>query len=356
MSANELTLEGLLRAHAPHAPESLRERVFALEPMPRRLSLPPRRLLLVALPAAIGIAVSVAVVHGIIGSGSSNPTAGRQLVAGVTAQKDLASPPTWRSANSGSAGITHGATNLQKLKVTAARPAAIPKAYAPSTGSSTRLQHTDASIQLSVKNTDDLAQATTRATRIATSLGGYAKSVNYRSQGTSVLDLRIPTQNVKTALTRLAGLGTLVSQELSVTDLEQQLKNEFAQIAQLHRRIAALQTAINDPSLADAQKVLLRIRLAESKRALSQRVHAQKGTISAGTTSTVSLVIGTKKAIAPVPHPRGRIGRLVHSAVGFLALEGIILLYALIVISPLAIVAALFWFWRRRSVDRLLAA
>ena len=103
-------------------------------------------------------------------------------------------------------------------------------------------------------------------------------------------------------------------------------------------------------------KVLLRIRLAESQRALSQRLHAQKGTISAGTTSTVSLVIATKMGIVPVPHPRGRIGRMVHSAVDFLALEGIILLYALIVISPLAILAALLCFWRRRSVDRLLAA
>jgi hypothetical protein len=349
MSANDLTVEGLLRAYAPHAPESLRERVFALEPKPRRLSLPPRRLALVALPAALGIAVSVAVVHGIIGSSSSKPTAERNLVAGVTVQqgqKDIASPPTWRSA-----GITHSASSLQKVKVTDARPT-----IAPTTGSSTRLQHTDASIQLSVKNTDDLAQATTRATRVATSLGGYAKSVNYRSQGTSVLDLRIPTQNVKTALTRLADLGTLVSQELSVTDLEQQLKTQIAQIAQLHRRIAALRTAINDPSLPAAQKVLLRIRLAESQRALSQRSHAQKGTISAGTTSTVSLVIATKKGIAPVAQPRGRIGRMVHSAVGFLALEGIILLYALIVISPLALVAALLWFWRRRSVDRLLAA
>jgi hypothetical protein len=307
-------------------------------------------LTLVALPAALGIAVSVAVVHGIVGSSSSKPTAVRNLVAGVTvqqAQKDLAAPPTWRSV--GSAGVTHAGTSLQKV-------AAVPHTFAPTTGSSTRLQHTDASIQLSVKNTDDLAQATTRATRVATSLGGYAKSVNYRSQGTAVLDLRIPTQNVKTALTRLADLGTLVSQELSVTDLEQQLKNESAQIAQLHRRIAALRTAINDPSLPAGQKVLLRIRLAESQRALSQRSHAQKGTISAGATSTISLVIATKKGIAPVPQPRGRIGRMVHSAVGFLALEGIILLYALIVISPLAIVAALLWFWRRRSVDRLLAA
>jgi hypothetical protein len=67
-------------------------------------------------------------------------------------------------------------------------------------------------------------------------------------------------------------------------------------------------------------------------------------------------VIGTEKAIAPVAHHQGRLGRMMHSAVGFLALEGIILLYALIVISPLALVAAAVWAWRRRSVERLLAA
>jgi hypothetical protein len=346
MSTNDMTVEAVLRAHAPHAPESLRERVFALEPKGRRLSLPPRRLVLVALPAALGIAVSAAVVHGIIGSGSSRSVTELQqhLAAGVTAPQKAS--PTWRSA-SDSAGSVRGLNPADTMTL---------KSFAPATGPSARLQHTSASMQLSVKNTDDLAQATTRATRIAASLGGYAKSVNYRSQGTSVIDLRIPTQNVKTALTRLAGLGTLVSQELSVTDLEQQLKNESAQIDQLHRRIAALRTAINDPSLADAQKVLLRIRLAESQRALSQRLHAQKGTISAGTTSTISLVIGTKKGIAPVAHSRGRLGRMLHSAVGFLGLEGIILLYALIVISPFALVAALLWFWRRRTVDRLLAA
>src|SRR5437660_8059535 len=143
MSTNDLTIEGLLRAHAPHAPESLRERVFALEPKGRRrLSLPPRRLVLIALPAALGIAVSAAVVHGIIGSGSSTPTALQQhLVAGVTAPQDAASPPTWRSA-SGSAGSAH---------MRALGPVA--KSFAtPTIGSRTRLQHTDASMQLSVKN------------------------------------------------------------------------------------------------------------------------------------------------------------------------------------------------------------
>jgi hypothetical protein len=341
MSANEMTVEMLLRAHAPHAPETLRARVLALEPKERRLSLPSRRLMLVALPAAVGVAVSVAVVHGIVGSGSPTRTAvERQAFAPV------ATTPTWgQDTASGVGGALHAPVR--------ANPQA--KSLAPVVGAPTRLQHTAASIQLSVKDDDALSQATTRATRIATSLGGYAKSVNYRSQGTSVIDLRVPTQNVKTALARLAGLGTVVSQQLSVTDLQQQLETESAQIGQLRRRIAALRLAIQDPALADAQKVLLRIKLAESQRALSQRLHAQKGTVAAGTTSSISLLIGTKKAAAVVPHHRGRLGRMVHSAVGFLALEAIIVLYALIVISPIALVAALAWLWRRRSVDRLLA-
>jgi hypothetical protein len=196
---------------------------------------------------------------------------------------------------------------------------------------------------------------TTRATRVATSLGGYAQSVHYASRGTSILDLRIPAQNVQSAVARLSALGTLVSQKISITDLQQRLKTQSDEIAQLRRRIAALQTALKDPSLADAQRVLLQIRLAESKRALSQRLHARQGTVTAGTMAHVSLQIGTKMSIV-VPHKRGRIGRMLHSAVGFLALEGMIVLFALIVASPIAFVAGLIWFWRRRSVERLLAA
>src|SRR2546426_508825 len=175
MSASELTVERLLRAHAPHAPETLRARVLALEPVSRSINLPSRRFALVA-----------------------------------------------------------------------------------------------------------LSEATTRATRIVTSLGGYAQSVEYRTpqngSGASYLELRVPTQNVKIAIARLAGLGTLVSQELSVTDLQQRFQTQSAQIAQLRRRVAALRAALLDPSLPEAQKVLLQIRLAESKRALAQRLHARKGT------------------------------------------------------------------------------
>jgi hypothetical protein len=330
MSANELTVETLLRAHAPRAPESLRERVLALEPKRSHLALPSRRLVLVALPAAVAIAVAAALVHGIVGSGTNGVTAG-------------------------------GAADQPQVQVgSAATESSTPelKAAAPTTRSS-RLQHTDASIQIHVADTDALAAATTRATRIATSLGGYAQSVDYSASpgggGTSTIDLRVPAQNVKPALARLATLGTLVSQQLSVTDLEQRLQTQSNQIAQLRRRIAALREALQSPSLPEAQKVLLRIRLAESKRALAQRLSARKGTISAGATARISLVIGTEQAVV-VPAHRGRFDRLLRSAAGFLALEGIVALYVLIVAGPLALLAGLVWLWRRRSIDRLLTA
>jgi hypothetical protein len=140
-----------------------------------------------------------------------------------------------------------------------------------------------------------------------------------------------------------------------VTDLQDRFRTQSAQIGELRRRIDALRTALRDPGLPEAQKVLLRIKLAESKRALAQRTSARKGTIASGTTARISLVIGTRKAIAPIPH-RSTARRMLHSAIGFLALEGMVALYALIVLSPFALAAALVLIRRRRSVDRLLAA
>jgi hypothetical protein len=356
MSANEMTVETLLRTHAPNAPESLRERVLALEPRQRRTSLPSRRLVLVALPAAVAIAVGAAVVNGIVDAGSSprNVAAdsGHTLLQPKAELRKVPAPPAYGAATVPSiVGSPPGSATARS------DGQAQLKAAAPAT-SGARLQHTDASIQIRVSDTDTLAAATKRATRIATSLGGYAQSVDYttprQGTGVSTIELRVPSENVKAALTRLAGLGTLVSQQLSVNDLEQKLQTQSEQVAQLRRRVAALREALRDSSLPEAQRVLLQIRLAESKRALAQRINARKGTISAGTTARISLVIGTEKAIAPVPHTRGRPGRMLHSAVDFLALEGIIALYALIVISPLALVGLLVWAWRRRSIDRLL--
>jgi len=321
----------LLRAHAPAAPEELHRRVSLLRPAPRR---GPRLRPVLVLAAAAAIAVLAAVVHGF---STSAPTAQPQTKQTLTPENGAAA-----------SGSVHSFAPA-KAPDTARAAVAVP---APAPG---RLQHTDASIRVRV---DDVGNATTRATRIATELGGYAQSVRYRTPqnraAVSYIELRIPAQNVKRALAQLGGLGTLVSQQLSIEDLTSTLERQSAQIAQLRRRIAALQAALRDPSLPDAQRVLLQIKLAESKRALAQRLHGRKATLSAGATSRVSLVLENRKHAAAAPHHRGRVGRMLHSAVGFLAIEGTVLLFALIVASPFAIALTLLWLWRRRAVDRLL--
>src|SRR3954447_21948983 len=233
MSTNDLNIETLLRAHAPHAPEHLRARVLALQPAAGpRFALPSRRLSLLVIPAAAAVALLAAAVNGAF---HSSPLPARQSVAAGT----VTTADSAKDFSSGASG-------------------AIRKAAAPSIAS-TRLAHTDASLELRVDDSDALSEATKRATQIATSLGGYAKSVNYDAssvagQGRSVIELRIPAQNVKTALARLAGLGTIVSQQLSVTDLQDRFATESAQIAQLRRRVAALATALRSPTLEEAQR------------------------------------------------------------------------------------------------------
>ena len=303
----------LLRAHAPRTPDELRDRVLALRPPEKRRRVRVRPVLVLA--AALALAVAAAVVHGFRTSApTSTPLPAHTAATGAAADSRAAAP---------------------KMAITAAP---------------NRVQHTDASIRIRV---DDAGKATNEATRIATRLGGYAQSVVYDG-GRATLDLRIPTANVEKALAQLAGLGTLVTQHISIEDLTHQLQVQSEQIAQLRRRVAALHAALQDPSLPQAQRVLLQLKLAEAKRALAQRVNGQKGTLARGATSRVSLVLTEKHAAAAAPHERGRLGRMLHSALGFLAIEGLLLLFALIVASPVVLALGVLWLVRRRATDRLL--
>jgi Domain of unknown function (DUF4349) len=344
-----------LRDASLTAPDALRSRVLAAVPSRQTAHVrrPSRRLVFAVIPATFALALTAAVVHGLTNGSSrqvSVPPIPTVSHGGVPSTKQFATPGAV-----GSVGATAAvpAAPLQSAQST----------LAP-TGGTSRLQHTDASLQVRVPDVTHLSSATRSATRIATSLGGYAQSVDYTTpqhgNGTAYIELRVPAQNVQRALERLAGLGTLVSQQVSVKDLQHSLQVESDQIAQLRRRVAALHAALADPALPDAQRVLLQIKLAESKRALAQRLNARTGTVTAGTTARISLVLSTaRSAVAPV-HRRGRAGRMLHSAVGFLGLEGMIALYALIVIGPFALIGGLAWalarLRRRRDEDRLLAA
>ena len=350
-----------LRGATLRAPDAVRVRVLAARPASRRTffaQLPSRRLVFVVVPAALALAVTAAVVHGLTtgsGSGARPVSEGAPTVVhGAVPNAKSFAKPTQAVGGVGEIGVApapHGTIDSAQATV------------APNTGSG-RLQHTDASLQVRVPDVAHLSAATSAATRIATSLGGYAQSVDYQTpqdgNGVAYIELRVPAQNVQQALSRLAALGTLVSPQVSVEDLQHALQVESEQVAQLRRTVTALERALADPALGDAQRVLLQIKLNESKLALSQRLHARKGTIAAGTTARISLVLGTERSVVTPVKPRGRTSRMLHSAVGFLGLEAMIALYALIVISPLAVLGGLGWALararRRRDEQRLLAA
>jgi hypothetical protein len=330
---------GELRTATLHAPDALRARALAPRSEPRGFTLPRPswRLSFVVVPAALALAVGAALVHGL-----TKPSRNVATPLPATAFKTDAAPSSSR-ALAPAAGSGGGVAS-------------------PAAGNGDRLAHTDASLTVRVPDQARLTQATDKATRIATSLGGYAQSVVYQNPagggGASYLELRIPAQNVKRAVAQLSALGTLVSQEISMQDLEHDLLVQSEQITQLRQRVAALQAALRSQALPEAQRVLLQIRLAEATRALEQRLSARQGTIAAGTTSRVSLVLRTADPAAVVPVQRGRLDRMLHSAVGFLALEAVVALYALVVVSPLVVAAALWWglgrVRRRRDEQRLL--
>ena len=81
-------------------------------------------------------------------------------------------------------------------------------------------------------------------------------------------------------------------------------------------------------------------------------------TVREGTLSTISLTFSTPRPAAAVPHQQGRLDRTVRDAGTFLVRELAWILYALIVLAPIALLAAAAVLavrtGRRRSETRLL--
>jgi Domain of unknown function (DUF4349) len=348
-----------LRANPPVAPERLRQRVLELAPGSRlRVALPRSRrgrALAVVLVAG-AIAVGAALVHGFVSSGSRPQAVKRALrLSGGTATALAphvpaannspleAAAPAKPKAVYGTATIAHDAVVIPR----------------------NRLVHADASLQVHVGSHSALTKATNDATQIVSSLGGYAQSVQYQSEskggGSSFLALRVPVDKAQTAIGRLAQLGTLVSQQVSTQDLQQQLTRQTNQIGTLRRTIAVYEQALKTP-LAASQRIEIQIKLANAQHSLKLLRTARSGTVASGATADISLTLTTSKSsiVGGEHHSSGRFDRLLGGAAGFLALEGIAVLYALVVLSPLLVLGGVAWGFlrerRRRDERRLLAS
>ncbi len=377
-----------LRANPPVASEHLRQRVLEGAPVPRRQRSRKRKFVLVVVPAAIVLSVGAALVHGFVSSGSSRSSAALAptLRRAVSHAPDRYSPvpgtQTTPEAATADGSVVHGGNPSKSKESTfqayrndalgtslsgvAAAPDALQAALAPNRALSipkNRLVHATASLQVGVKS-KDLSAKTNAASQIAASFGGYAQSVHYEASkqgdGESVLSLRVPVQNAEKAVAKLGSLGTLLSQQLSTQDLQAKLTQQTSGIGALRRAIAVYENALESTTLPASQRVDIQIKLNNARRALARLRHARAGTLASGATADISLLLTTNShAVVPGQHSgSSRIGRLLGNAAHFLALEGIIVLYALIVLAPFLLLGALAW-WivreRRRREERLLS-
>jgi hypothetical protein len=343
------------------APDSLRARVRALgEPeapptlWDRLATFRWRRAVLVAAPACMAVLLSVAVVRGVLSSGSGHRTTFSQESGAVTTAKE--------NPRRGSGSLV--APVPPAVWGTATTDAQKGRTLAPAVGASGRPVDVDASLRVRVPDLDALSDRTTEAMQITRSLGGYVASVQQSTTvgqpGEADLLLRVPVAKVDTALMRLSDLGTVLDQHLSITDLKQTLDQQRRQIRGLRLQIARLQQALRNPSLPADVRIRLEFQLESAREKLSSLRGANKTTLNQAALSDLSLALTSPRVSgATNKHDEGRFGRAASDAGSFLLSAGAVALFVLIAVSPL-VALALIWLYgsrayRRREERRLLA-
>jgi hypothetical protein len=311
-----------LRETAPPAPERLRDVVRALPETHIRTLFRLRP----ALAAAFAIAFAVGL--------------GAAIIGGLSGNRE-------REQLSADAASVHTARAFKLLAPHAPKyspwGAATGKTVilAPSLTATSRLQRQDVFMSLRVK---DLSGATQSAVRTARRLGGFVAGADYSTSsnsGNSRLALRIPVTNLQKAIASFTELGTILSQHISVADLQGGLDK-------LDVRIAAKQKKIG--TLTGQQ-------LEREKRALARLERSRAALIREGTYARVSLQLTTAKPAAKHLAPT-RFDRFRDNAGDILGKELIAVLYALVVAGPFIILAAIALIAerarRRRADHRLL--
>ena len=340
-----------LRGAAPQASIALQARVAeigaaapALRPSLAGRLLPRRRAFAIAIPFAAAAAVASAGVIGIVQSGR-NPDATLAVreappQASATQKVGVEAAPTYGGTATGTAGDA----------ATASTPG-------PTTG---RAQRVTANLTIEVEDTDALSDATQKALQTTRSLGGYVVSVSYATStdGTAALTVRVPTARVQEAITRLSSLGTIVAQQVQIDDLQESIDALAKQVAGLQERIARLTAQLEGTSLDAETRATLEARRKAARAELAS-VRATKASQTAESRlATIQLALVTDRAAA-VPGTPSRFDRALDDVVEILALEGLVVLFALVIAGPFVLVGLAAWWGRRallrRENERLLA-
>jgi len=224
-----------------------------------------------------------------------------------------------------------------------------------------RAQRISATLTLEVGDSDAVSRAAQDALDLTRSLGGHvvSSSVTTGRDASATLVVRVPVANVQSAITQLSALGSIVSQQVQVEDLQatlDQLRERRASLrAQIARITARLESSTLDAetrATLEARRKTLRDELTVIRRNLSS-------TSAEARAATIQLTIATPEVLGTAAVP-SRLDRTLDEALNVLAWEGIVALAVAIVLAPFALVALVAWLgrrlYRRHEEERLLAA
>jgi Domain of unknown function (DUF4349) len=344
-----------LQAARPAAPEDLRGRIDALASaesarrptLLERLTL--RRALLVLAPAVVVVSVGAAVVQGLV-SASSPAEEGQPLTQPNVSAQMRESPEAGAAAETDS---NQRARSLAPVTQTANR------AFPPT--SPGRAQDYYADLRLRVDDLDTLSDRMQEALRLTRRYGGYVASTSYRNpragEGDATLELRVPVGRVQQALVAFSELGAILSQNVSIRDLQGQIDRYTRDVRRLRDRMATLRASLLDPNLTAAERARIERQLAQARSRVAALEQERRALARQGRFAKISLALTTQKPAAKEETP-GRIERAVDDAGSVLAKEVAFGLYALIVALPFLLLIALAIVGaragRRRADQRLL--
>jgi hypothetical protein len=341
-----------LQATRPEAPASLRGRVreIAAQKSERRprfgLNLTRRRPALLAVPvaAALALGIGTAGVVGLADSDREQAAVTEQAERLGAATKNVPPP----QAETFEAAPTTGAADQSLSGIT----------VSPTPD---RAQRVTATLTLKVADSGKVSRAAQEALELTRSLGGHVVSalVNTGDDANATLTLRIPVAKTEDAIVRLSALGTIVSQQVSMEDLQETIDSFVRRARNVRDQIVRITARLESETLSAEERAALELR----RKNLRAQLRSYRGSISTtqalGRFATIQMSVVTPDSLGAVPTP-SRLDRALDRALEVLVWEGVIALAVLLVAAPFAILGLAAWLvrqvYRRREDERLLAA
>ncbi len=327
-----------LRGSRPAASAALRARVREIsaqetQPAPwARFRFPVRRAALIAVPAAAAVAFASAGVLGLARSDGTTEAFREQALTGEAAPQSTPAPDYGGAGQGGSA-------------------------IGPTAG---RAQRVSATLTVEVPDSDAVSRAAQDALDLTRRLGGHVVSASVATgdEGSAALTVRVPVEKVQEAIVGLSALGRIVSQQVTIDDLQESLDALERRAASVKNQIARIAARLESESLDAETRAVLETRLRTLRSELRQLRGGIASTSAEARMSTIQLTVVTPGAFGAVAPP-ARLDRTIDEALNVLVWEAVVALALLIVVAPFAIVALAAWLgrrlYRRREEDRLLA-